>query len=276
MGRKGICQGKEGIVMELEQLALGASAIVKEAGELIKSIPRPKIFTKEGHANFVTEADMASQKYLIAHLTSLLPEAHFFAEEQEDNKLAPGWNWIIDPIDGTTNFIRNCHASTISVGLVKDGEGMLGLVLDPYRDELFTGIRGKGAFCNQEPMQVSHVPVENALIAFGTSPYYEELNDATFGMAKELCLRCGDLRRSGSAALDLCHLAQGCFDGFFELRLSPWDYAASSVILQEAGACIGTVPGRQFTYERPQTVLAGTKDVYALLQETAKKYCSQG
>lgn len=258
--------------MELEQLATQVSVIVKEAGALIQSIPRPQVYTKEGHANFVTEADVASQKYLLEHLASLLPEAHFFAEEQEEHQLAPGWNWIIDPIDGTTNFIRNCHASTISVGLVKDGQGKLGLVLDPYRDELFLGIQGKGAFRNGEPIHVSEVPPQNALIAFGTAPYYEELNEATFALAKELCLRCGDLRRSGSAALDLCHLAAGCFDGFFELRLSPWDYAASSVILQEAGALIGTVPGKEFNYQAPQPILAGTKELFPILQEAAGRH----
>lgn len=259
--------------MELEQLAAKASEIVQEAGKLILSIPRPKIYTKEGHANFVTEADMASQKFLIERLTSLLPQAHFFAEEQEDNQLAPGWNWIIDPIDGTTNFIRDYKASSISVGLVKDGEGMLGLVLDPYRQELFSGIRGQGAFCNGEPIHTADVPVENALVAFGTAPYYQELKEATFSMAKEVCVHCGDLRRSGSAALDLCHVAMGRMDGFFELRLSPWDYAGSSVILQEAGALIGTAPGREFSYQQPQAILAGAPKVYALLEEIAGKHC---
>ncbi len=259
--------------MVLEQLASQAAAVVKEAGKLITSIPRPQVHTKEGHANFVTEADMASQKFLMDHLTPLLPEAHFFAEEQEQNKLAPGWNWIIDPIDGTTNFIRNYHASSISVGLVKDGEGMMGLVFDPYTGDLFSAINGQGAFRNGTPIHVADIPAENALIAFGTAPYYPELREATFAMAQELSIRCGDLRRSGSAALDLCHLALGCFDGFFELRLSPWDYAASSVILKEAGAFIGTVPGKEFSYEQPQTILAGTEGVYPLLREIAGKYC---
>lgn len=132
--------------MELEQLAAKVSEIVQEAGNLIKSIPRPQVYTKEGHANFVTEADMASQKFLIEHLTPLLPDAYFFAEEKEDNQLAPGWNWIIDPIDGTTNFIRDYKASTISVGLVKDGEGVLGLVLDSLPGRAVHRDPGTGSF----------------------------------------------------------------------------------------------------------------------------------
>ena len=102
---------------------------------------------------------MASQRFLIEHLSPLLPEAHFFAEEQEENKMAPGWNWVIDPIDGTTNFIRGYRPSSISVGLVKDGVGMLGIVLDPFAGELFSAVKGGGAFRNGEPMHVADIPL---------------------------------------------------------------------------------------------------------------------
>ena len=122
---------------------------------------------------------------------------------------------------------------------------------------------------------MADIPLENALVAFGTAPYYQELKDATFAVAKELGVRCGDLRRSGSAAVDLCHLAAGQLDGFFELRLSPWDYAASTVILQEAGAVTGTAPGQAFTFEEKQPFLAGTPGVYPLLEELAGKYLAQ-
>ena len=92
--------------MELQALLEKAEPILRQAGELVRSIPHPAVHSKEGHANFVTEADMASQQFLMEHLSPLLPEARFFAEEQEENKMAPGFNWVIDPIDGTTNFIR--------------------------------------------------------------------------------------------------------------------------------------------------------------------------
>ena len=264
--------------MDLEQLARQAADSVRQAGELIQSIPRPQVYTKEGHANFVTEADMASQKFLIQQLSPLLPEAHFFAEEQEENTMAPGWNWVIDPIDGTSNFIRGYRPSSISVGLVKDGQPMMGLVLDPFAGELFSAVKGGGAFCNGQPIHTQETPVESALIVFGTAPYYRgrpeerHMVDATFSMAKELFLRCGDLRRSGSAAVDLCRVAAGRCDGFFELCLSPWDYAAGAVILQEAGAVIGTLPGQPFRYDQKQAILAGTKTLYPLLEQLAGKY----
>ncbi len=258
--------------MELTELVTQVEPILREAGTLIRSIPHPAVYSKEGHANFVTEADMASQKFLMEHLAPLLPDAHFFAEEQEKNTLAPGWNWIIDPIDGTTNFIRRYRPSAISVGLIRDGEGKLGLVYDPWSGELFSAVQGHGAFCNGEPIHAAQVPLENAIFIFGTAPYNREKVDASFAMAKELSLRCGDLRRCGSAALDLCYIAAGRCDGFFEAILSPWDYAAASVILEEAGAKIGTVPGKVFSYGEKQPILAGTPDMFALLQEVSSHH----
>ena len=144
---------------------------------------------------------------------------------------------------------------------------MLGIVLDPFAGELFSAVKGGGAFRNGEPIHVADIPLENALVAFGTAPYYQELKDATFAVAKELGVRCGDLRRSGSAAVDLCHLAADQLDGFFELRLSPWDYAAASVILREAGYPLDTLPGQAFSYEKPQAILAGSPAVYPALRE---------
>ncbi|MGI6255669.1 MAG: inositol monophosphatase family protein [Acutalibacter sp.] len=253
--------------MDLEKLALDVGEAMRQAAALVLSIPRPKVFTKEGHANFVTEADVASQKFLMEKLSALLPQAHFFAEEQEENVMAPGYNWVIDPIDGTTNFIRAYRPSAISVGLVEDGEGILGLVLDLSCGDLFSAVKGKGAFCNGEPIHAAETPVENALIAFGTSPYYRELMGPSFAVLQELFSQCGDLRRSGSAAVDLCSVACGRCDGFFELQLSPWDYAAGSVILREAGAVIGTAPWMDFRYDRKQPILAGAKGVYPLLEK---------
>lgn len=258
--------------MELQALLEKAEPILRQAGELVRAIPHPAVYSKEGHANFVTEADMASQQFLMEHLSPLLPEARFFAEEQEENKMAPGFNWVIDPIDGTTNFIRGYQPSAISVGLVKDGQGVMGLVLDLGTGELFTAVRGGGAFCNGNPLQGAQAPLENAVIVFGTAPYYRELADATFAAAKELFLCCGDLRRSGSAALDLCHVAAGQCDGFFEARLSPWDYAAASVILREAGCPLDTLPGQAFSYEKPQAILAGSPAVYPALREIVGRY----
>lgn len=257
--------------MELDLLLDQAEAIIREAGALVRSMRHPRVYSKEGHANFVTEADIASQKFLMDRLAPLLPEAHFFAEEQEENDLTPGDNWIIDPIDGTTNFMRGYRPSAISVGLVRDGAGVLGLVYDPWADELFSARKGCGAFCNGEPVRTAEVPLENALIVFGTSPYYRDRADATFDTVKQLFLACGDIRRSGSAALDLCYVAAGRCDGFYESILSPWDYAAASVILEEAGAQIGTLGGAAFSYAGKQPIVAGSPVVYGAIREIAER-----
>lgn len=249
--------------MDLQQLAKAAEAVLREDGAMVRSLPHPKIYTKEGHANFVTEADLASQQFLFQRLEPLLPGAHFFAEEQKEHKMEPGYNWVIDPIDGTTNFMRGYHPWAISVGLVRDGEGVLGLVLDPRTGELFSAVKGQGAFCDGEQIRASAMPLENALVVCGTAPYRRDLADPTFAAMKSVFLRCGDVRRSGSAALDLCYVAAGRADGFFEGVLSPWDYAAASVILREAGATIG--PALQF--QRPQPIAAGNQDVYPALEE---------
>lgn len=249
--------------------------VVRRAGEMVLSAHDIAAGTHEktSAADLVTEYDLAVEAFLKEQLPPLCPGSIFYGEEEAENAdPSRGWAFIVDPIDGTTNFIRRYRPSAISAGLVKDGEGMLGLVYDPWADELFSAVRGQGAFCNGNPIHAAEIPLENALFVFGTAPYHRELAEASFAVAKEVFLHCGDLRRCGSAALDLCYIAAGRCDGFFEAVLSPWDYAGASVILQEAGAHIGTVPGRAFTYQEPQPILAGTDALFRLLQEAAGKH----
>ncbi len=258
--------------MDLESLARQAAEIVQQAGALVRGLEHPKVFTKEGHANFVTEADLASQKFLMERLAPLLPEAHFFAEEQEDNRLHPGFNWIIDPIDGTTNFMRGYRPCAISVGLVEDDVGVLGLVYDVWGDELFSAVQGEGAFLNGQPIHAAETPLDSALIVFGTALYNRKWARATFAAAEEVFLHCGDLRRSGSAAIDLCSVAAGRSDGFFELYLSPWDFCGASVILREAGALTCTTGGAALCYDRGMPVVAGNPEVFDWLSGVVEKH----
>lgn len=255
--------------MDILSLLEQVSEVARQAGRLFRDFERPETFTKEGHANFVTSADLASQELVLAALSPLLPGAHFFSEEQEENRLFSGYNWIVDPIDGTTNFLRGFRHSCVSIGLVRDGEAVLGAVYNPYQDELFTAAAGCGAALNGAPIQASVEGMENALILFGTAPYYREKADETFSVVKRLFLACGDLRRSGSAALDLCYVAAGRCDGFYEAQLSPWDYAAASVILREAGAVIGTLPPHRFGYGEVIPIVAGNRRVFPAVLEAA-------
>ena len=132
----------------------------------------------------------------------------------------------------------------------------MGVVYNPYIDEVFTAVKGQGAFLNGKPIHVSSQPLENGVVIFGTAPYYEELAKASFDMAYEYFCKALDVRRSGSAALDLCNIAAGRAELFFELRLCPWDYAAGSLIVEEAGGVVTTIDGGEITLNESCGVLA--------------------
>lgn len=255
--------------MNLPQLLEKVCSIVREDGERILAMKQPEIYTKEGHANFVTSADLASQNFLVERLTPLLPQAHFFAEEQEENVLSPGYNWLIDPIDGTTNFMRGMRASSISVALTENDRCVLGVVYNFYSGELFSSVRGMGAHLNGAPLHVAHVPLDQTLICCGTAPYNRELMEASLFVVRELYASCGDLRRGGSAALDLCNVAAGRADAFFEACLSPWDYAAASLIVEEAGGIISSVAPHALDFQNKTPVLAGSGEAYDLVLRAA-------
>lgn len=234
-------------------------SIVRECGQLILHADREQnaIEEKAGHANFVTAYDKKVQQILQENLLTFLPEAVFVGEEEDIHaSVAKGYAFIVDPIDGTTNFIKDYHASSISVGLALDGKMYMGVVYNPYLNEMFTAIKGQGAHLNGRPIHVSDEPLENGLVLFGTALYYKEYSKTTFEMAYEYFNKALDIRRSGSAALDLCSIAAGRAELFFELYLSPWDFAAGSLILEEAGGKITTIQGGPLTLYEGCSVLA--------------------
>lgn len=242
-----------------EQLLSQITEAVRACGEIILHADRGKscIDEKAGHANFVTTYDKKVQQELQRRLAEILPEAVFVGEEEDIHaSVADGYAFIVDPIDGTTNFIKDYHLSAISVGLALDGERYMGVVYNPYLKELFTAVRGQGAYLNGAPIHVSSEPLENGVVLFGTAPYYEELNKKSFEMAYDYFRRSLDVRRSGSAALDLCSVAAGRAELFFELRLCPWDFAAGSLIVEEAGGKVTTVEGTPVTLDTPCSMLA--------------------
>ncbi len=233
--------------------------LMRECGDIMLSAKRDTsmVEAKEGHANFVTTYDKCIQEKLKGMLLELIPEAVFVGEEEDIHPgINDGFAFVVDPIDGTTNFIRDYKQSCISVALLKDGIPELGLVYNPYLNEMFTAIRGQGAFLNGAPIHVSGLPVEEGIVLFGTSPYYRELNRKSFDLAYIYFKRALDIRRSGSSALDLCNIAAGRAEVFFELRLSPWDYAAGSLIVTEAGGIITTAEGDPICFDKPCSILA--------------------
>ncbi|MCQ2508796.1 MAG: inositol monophosphatase [Dorea sp.] len=232
---------------------------VRECAQIILHAKRNEemVDEKSGRANFVTTYDKAVQEALREKLMAIVPDAVFVGEEEDIHaSIKTGDAFIVDPIDGTTNFIKDYRASSISVGMTRDGSQLLGVIYNPYLDEMFSALKGYGAYLNGKRIHVSDEPLSNGIILFGTAPYYEELSKRSFEMAYEYFKQGLDIRRSGSAAIDLCSIAAGRAELFFELRLSPWDYAAGSLIVTEAGGKVTTVEGEEINLGAPCSVLA--------------------
>ena len=247
--------------------------IVKDAGKFFLERQLTSVTSKEGHANYVTNIDCKVQAFLEEKLCGLLPGSKFIGEEKENRALTDEPTWIVDPLDGTTNMIHDYHFSAVSVALCRQKKPVTGLIWQPYSKELFYAEAGGGAFLNGRPIRVSDRPFREALVAVGTAPYYEELEDAGMDMAKEFLHRCADIRRSGSAALDLANLACGRHEVFYELRLKPWDYAAGSLIVQEAGGCVLMPPGQEMDYDRSAAILAASPACLDQALEVFMRYC---
>lgn len=242
----------------LEQLAAEAGKMLLEAENQDKEIRE-----KEGTANFVTQYDVALQRYLQEQCAQLLPEAGFLGEEGPSQKrVLQRLVFIVDPIDGTTNFIHRYRHSAVSIALAEEGRVLLGAVCNPYTNEIFSAERNKGARRNGKPIQVSGRSLSEALVCFGTSPYAPELARSSFALAEELFARAADLRRSGSAALDLCSVAAGQCELSFELTLQPWDFAAASLIVEEAGGKVSRLDGSALDLLAANSVLAANAVCY--------------
>lgn len=243
--------------------------LMRDAGKIMLSAHDvdngENVAAKPGSANFVTVFDVRVQELLMNGIKKLLPNATFIAEEKDNDAsaLQAEYCFVIDPIDGTTNFICDYHHSAISLALFAKGVAIFAAVYDPYLDEMFTAERGKGAYCNQKPIRASSRPLDRSLVTLGTTPYDKELfADKTFALCKKLFLACADLRRGGSAALDLAYIAAGRIDIFFELLLSPWDFAAGALLITEAGGVISDMNGSPLDFASPSPVLAASKTVY--------------
>ena len=219
-------------------------AAEREAGELILRARDVLAESKSGHRDVVTAYDRQIQDLLIRRFTEILPDARFFCEENDrHDDLHAAEVFIIDPIDGTMNFVRGFHHSCISAALMRSGTVCAAAVYNPYVDEMFTALLGEGAWLNGRPIRVFDGPLSESVVCVGTSPYNVELADRGFSLMKAVFLEGLDIRREGSAELDLCSVAAGRAGLYFELGLSLWDYAAGMLIVQEAGGVALTLDG---------------------------------
>lgn len=257
----------------LDNAVQDAIVLVKAAAELLlENMDNKKVVTKSGTANFVTEVDLKVQELIVKKLKQILPESNIIAEETAANEFELGrYTWILDPVDGTTNLMYGFKYSAISLGLMAEGIPYAGIVYNPYLKELFTAQKGKGAFVNEQQITVTGSKLlADSLITFGTSPYDRGKADETFRTAKNVFLKCRDLRRTGSAALDICNVAAGRMDGFFEMELQPWDYAAGSVILEEAGGRITDWQDNKLSYISKTAAIASNGYIHDELIKAIK------
>ena len=220
-------------------------AVVRRAGDMIRDAHDIEKDTheKNGAADLVTKYDVAVQAFLQKELLALVPEADFLGEEGEHEALDKPWVFVVDPIDGTTNFVRHMHHSNIAVALVHEGCVAYGVVYNPFTEEMFAARRGGGAFLNGRPIHVSDRDMSHAITMCGSTIYDRRFTDRSFSLMRRLYDLGLDFRRFGSAELDVCYVACGRAEVFFECRLSPWDYAAGSLILTEAGGKITRLDG---------------------------------
>lgn len=227
--------------------------IVRNASELMtKNIT---IEQKGNDSNYVTSADIKVQQYLEKQLTFLVPNSSFLGEESNAYRGDCGLVWVVDPIDGTANFIRGLGNSVISVALMKCGKSYLGVIYDPYRKEMFYAERGKGAFMNGEPISVSKRDFRHSVLCSAASLYDKQLAKPCFKILQKVYEQSDDFRRFGSAAVELAYVASGRVELFFEIRLFPWDMAAGEVLIEEAGGCLEYLYEDRLPLDRPAGII---------------------
>lgn len=228
---------------------------------------------EKGLADFVTQVDLSVQHTLAEALGQRWPEIQFMGEEegaraQDTSKPM----WILDPIDGTTNLIHDYRESAVSLALWDGSVVVMGVVYNPFTGETYSATRGRGARLNGKTIHVSKRPdLAHSLAIFGTSPYHKEWADKVFHKAKALYLRSEDLRRGGSAALDLCKIAAGRAEVYFEYDLKPWDYAAGMLIVKEAGGVCTDFGGSALSVVENGDILATNGIVHGEAAELLSK-----
>ncbi len=234
--------------------------IIRESGRRVANAHGFTVDTKGSRENLVTSADLENERFLKSELTGILPGSAFMGEEGDEASLhETEWVWIVDPIDGTANFSRGIPMCAISVALFKDMEPYAGFVLNPFMDILYSAVKGKGAFKDGTPIHVSDRGFEDALLSTAYCCYEKSLAESCFEVSRRLYPDINDIRRIGTAALELAMMAEGAGELYFEIRLSPWDHAAGLTILKEAGGCY-TAIGGEISFDSPSPVLAANSE----------------
>ncbi len=242
--------------------------LVKETRSIIFAAGAAHDFKLKGHGDYVTAVDTGVQNFLQEKLSALYPDIQFMGEEKNNDDIDfSGRVWILDPIDGTANLVRDFDQSAVSLALVENGVLLIGVVYNPFSDELYAAERGKGATLNGRPIHVTDAArVADSLIAVGTCPYHKDMGKEIFTALYNVWSVAEDIRRMGAAALDLCHVAAGRADGMFEHILNPWDFAAGVLLIEEAGGRVTDMNGAPLRFDRAAPVLASNGKIHKELQ----------
>jgi myo-inositol-1(or 4)-monophosphatase len=250
-----------------------AGDIAHEAGAILRrEFDRPKKISYKGEVDIVTESDKRSEEIIVARIREHFPGHAIIAEEGGGASAARAgakYCWHVDPLDGTTNFAHGYPCFAVSIGLSEDGEPIAGVVFNPVSGEFFSAARGEGAFLNEQPIRVSSVEkLATSLVATGF-PTHQRKRSANMNYYWEFTLRSHGVRRDGSAALDLCSVACGRFDAYWEFRLNSWDTAAGVLLVREAGGIVTAIDGGPYRLGGP-TLLASNGLIHDEMKEVSE------
>ncbi len=247
--------------MDIDRLLRTGIAAAYKGGEVLNRLRgRVANIREKGRADLVTEADTASEAAVIAAIRRVFPDHGFLAEESGATGPEAGCLWIIDPLDGTTNFAHGLDLFCVSIAAALEGEVLAGVVLNPASGELFSAARGKGAHLNGEPIRVSSVAaLRDSLLVTGFPYNFRGIAATVMDRFARCAGAAQGVRRLGAAALDLCFVACGRFDAFWEQNLQPWDTAAGAIIAREAGASLSDFSNGPFTTEKKELLATNGK-----------------
>ena len=253
--------------MKIDMLFEGARKAVLDGGELLLDRSMARQVNMKGAHDFVTAVDTVVQELMACRLSQMSPEIGFVGEEGDGAKgLTSGCAWILDPVDGTSNLIHGYNHSSVSLALVREGTVEIGIIYDPFAGELFSAVRGEGARLNGGEIRVPQGRrLEMSNISFGAAPGDRGNAGRVFAVAREVYSRCHDLRRMGSAALELCYVAAGRQEGYYEFKMKPWDIAAGILIVKEAGGIALTPDGAEVSFGGVSDIVAACPGVWGEL-----------
>ncbi len=238
-----------------------AKETIFRAGKILRENYGKKLNVKfKGEVDLVTEVDHKSERSIVTMINSTFPDHQIIGEEGTDIESTSQYRWFIDPLDGTTNYAHGFPCFAISIAVEDSGRIVVGVVYDPLRDECFTAIEGKGAYLNDQPISVSDTDrLEKALLATGFPYERKKAVDKYIQPFRNFLLHAQEIRRAGAASIDLCYVAAGRLDGFWESKLHPWDIAAGALIVREAGGKMSDFKGNQFSIYGEETLASNGK-----------------